>query len=156
MTSTDKHENYKTLLAQMEAVLKDEDNVISILSTISCMISQQFQSFFWVGFYIEDRGVLRVGPYQGTLGCLHIDFDRGVCGRAFRTGETQIVDDVHSDPEHIACDARTNSEIVVPVFGKDGSKYGVLDIDSTASATFDSVDRHYLEVLVQKFIQPFI
>jgi L-methionine (R)-S-oxide reductase len=91
-----------------------------------------------------------VGPYQGTLGCLRIPFGRGVCGAAAQTGLTQVVEDVHAFPGHIACDSRSASEIVVPVFGADGALIAVFDVDSTEPAAFDAVDQQALERLLSK------
>jgi len=103
--------------------------------------------FFWTGFYLVDPlkpQELVVGPYQGTLGCLRIPFGKGVCGHVAATREPVIVPDVHAFPGHIACDAASNSEIVVPVFRPDGSLAGVLDVDSTEYDAFDSVDQEGL------------
>ena len=91
-----------------------------------------------------------VGPYQGTLGCLHIPFGKGVCGRAARELKSQLVEDVHADPQHLACDSRTNSELVVPVLDASGKLLAVFDVDSTALASFDKTDVHYLEALLHK------
>ena len=145
---------YIELSAQMRNVLEGETNCISIMSTIAGMLKQSMETFYWVGFYMEDNGVLKVGPYQGTLGCLTIAHDRGVCGRAWRTGETQIVDDVHKDPEHIACDPASVSEIVIPVRHKNGSVYAVLDVDSCLPSNFDATDRLFLEKMVREHLEP--
>jgi GAF domain-containing protein len=145
---------YKELIPQMEAVLKGEQNLISILSTVCAMLRTAFSKVYWVGFYLEDHGVLKVGPYQGTMGCLTIEFERGVCGRAYRMRTAQIVDDVHSDPEHIACDAASLSEIVIPLVRPDGTVYGVLDVDSDRLSAFNGVDQQYLQQIVKRFIEP--
>lgn len=150
MTVEQKHEAYQKAMADIDAVLAGESQMILKMATINCVLQEHFPAFFWVGFYCVHNGGLVVGPYQGTLGCLHISFERGICGRAARLQETQIVADVHSDPAHIACDSRTNSEIVVPVFDPEGRLIAVLDIDSTAFATFDAVDQSYLEGLVRR------
>jgi GAF domain-containing protein len=118
------------------------------MATINCILKTNLPYYFWVGFYCVNNNKLIVGPYQGTLGCLHISFERGVCGRAARLQETQIVEDVHADPQHIACDSHTNSEIVVPVFNPDGKLIAVFDVDSTAVASFDEVDQQYLEQII--------
>jgi len=145
--------SYQILKAKMEAVLQGETNLISIMSTIAGMIKQEMESIYWVGFYIEDNGVLKVGPYQGTLGCLTIAHERGVCGRAYRTKETQIVDDVHLDPEHIACDPASVSEIVLPVCDKNGNVFAVLDVDSTIPGNFNTTDKQYLEDIINQFME---
>lgn len=146
-----KKEIYEQLLKQIDAVLKDEKNTVSKMSTICGILKESFSYYYWVGFYIEDNGVLKIGPYQGTLACITIDFDKGVCGRAFRLAETQIVKDTHQDPEHIACDPKSNSEIVIPVINKHHKVFAVLDVDSTIYEAFDEVDAYYLEILVKTY-----
>ncbi len=145
-----KQELYVQVLEQINAVLEGEKNSISKMSTISCILKEAFDYFYWVGFYIEDNGVLKVGPYQGTLGCLTIPFNKGVCGRAYRLGISQIVEDTHQDIEHIACDSNSNSEIVIPVRNKNEEIIAVLDVDSTAYAAFDEIDQIFLEKLMDK------
>ncbi|HMO43311.1 MAG TPA: GAF domain-containing protein, partial [Phenylobacterium sp.] len=115
----DKAERYHTLTDEIKAVLEGEPNLTARMATVASMLAASFDHFFWTGFYVvdPDKGdELVVGPYQGTLGCLRIKFGRGVCGTAAATGETQLVPDVHAFPGHIACDGRSQSEIVVPVF----------------------------------------
>jgi len=136
---------------EIAAVLAGEPNLIARMSTVAAMLAATFDSYFWTGFYLVDPerpDELVIGPYQGTLGCLRIAFGRGVCGAAAKSGRTQIVADVHAFPGHIACDSRSNSEIVVPVFGPDGALVGVFDIDSTAYAAFDEVDAAGLEAIL--------
>lgn len=142
---------YDKVLEDLTNSLEGERNLITIMSAINSVLKYNFPHFYWVGFYIVDDGELIVGPYQGTFGCIHISFDRGICGRAARTQQIQIVDDVHKDPEHIACDSRSNSEIVVPVMNK-GKLIAVLDIDSTEFSSFDYIDAEYLSLIVDKFI----
>jgi len=145
---------YDTTQAQILAVLEGENNLTARMATVSCLLQLAFpERFFWTGFYIVDpekTAELIVGPYQGTLGCLRIPFARGVCGMAAAEKATQIVDDVHAIKNHIACDSNSNSEIVVPVMGKDGALIAVLDIDSTQFAAFDEVDKVCLEELMVK------
>lgn len=147
-----KRETYQTVRQQIMAVLEGETNLTAKMATVSCLLSEAFpDTFFWTGFYVVDGNKdkeLVVGPYQGTLGCLRIAFGRGVCGTAAETLETQIVDDVHAIKNHIACDSRTNSEIVVPVQDGAGKLIAVLDVDSTELATFDEIDQRELEGLV--------
>jgi GAF domain-containing protein len=125
------------------------------MATVAAMLAAAFDDYFWTGFYLVDRDrpdQLVVGPYQGTLGCLRIAFGRGVCGVAAQSGQTQIVADVQAFPGHIACDSRSNSEIVVPVFGRDATLIAVLDVDSTRFGAFDAVDAAGLEaILAQVF-----
>lgn len=148
-----KLEKYTEVKQQIVAVLDGETNVTARMATVSCLLSQTFgETYFWTGFYVVDPDKpeeLVVGPYQGTLGCLRIAFGRGVCGTAAATGETQVVEDVHALANHIACDSRSNSEIVVPVRNSNGSLIAVLDVDSTEFAAFDAVDKECLEDLIQ-------
>lgn len=153
-------EHHLSVYKSVQSVLEGETNAISIMSTLACLLKQSFPVYYWVGFYLEcsegDHKILKVGPYQGTMGCLTITPDRGVCGRAYRTGSTQLVDDVHADPEHIACDAASQSEVVIPVRRKDGSIYGVLDVDSDQLSAFSSEDKTFLEQIIADFLEPVI
>ncbi len=149
----DKAERYAEVEAEILAVLEGETNLTAKMATVSSMLSDAFEAFFWTGFYVVDplkENELVVGPYQGTLGCLRIPFARGVCGAAAREGKTQLVEDVHAFEGHIACDSRSQSEIVVPVFGADRKLIAVLDVDATEKAAFDAVDQEWLERLMAK------
>jgi L-methionine (R)-S-oxide reductase len=148
MNSSEKEKVYRESIREINAVLMGESLMITKMSTINSILGNYFPNYFWIGFYIVHNASLVVGPYQGTLGCLHIPFTKGVCGRAARTGQTQIVTDVHKDPEHVACDSRSNSEIVIPVFDSKKRLIAVFDIDSTEFASFDEVDKTYLEQLI--------
>lgn len=147
-----KAEIYKTTRSQILAVLDGETNQVAQMATVSCLLALAFPDrYFWTGFYVVDPEAsdeLVVGPYQGTLGCLRIKFGRGVCGTAAETGQTQIVDDVNAIANHIACDAQTNSEIVVPVMDAAGKLIAVFDVDSTQLAAFDDEDKHWLEAII--------
>jgi GAF domain-containing protein len=147
----------KSLYAEAEkeliSITEGETNVTALMATVSCILSQKFDYYFWTGFYVVDpqkENELTVGPYQGTLGCLRIPFGRGVCGTAAASRETQLVEDVHAFPGHIACDSRSNSEIVVPVINGDGQLIAVLDVDSVEYGSFDEIDRVSLETLMQR------
>ncbi len=148
----DKSAAYSALLDVYKSVIDGEDNEIARLSTLISLLTSTFgERFFWCGFYMVDEtknSELVVGPYQGTMGCLRIPFTKGVCGKCAREAKTLIVDDVHAIADHIACDSRSNSEIVVPVFKK-GKLHAVLDIDSTQFSAFDEIDAHGLEELVK-------
>jgi GAF domain-containing protein len=147
----DKAERYQQVAEEIAAVVEGEPNRVARMSTVASLLSHAFDSYFWTGFYVVDEtkgDELVVGPYQGTLGCLRIPFGKGVCGAAAATGQTQIVPDVHAFPGHIACDSRSNSEIVVPVKNEQGSLIAVLDVDSTAFGAFDEVDAVWLERIV--------
>jgi L-methionine (R)-S-oxide reductase len=145
-------EAYDELEAQTRAVLEGIDDPIAAMATMSALIHNAF-GHLWTGFYrvVEKDRLLRVGPYQGTVGCLEIEFGRGVCGAAAATKQTQIVEDVMTFPGHITCDARSRSEIVVPVFSRDESLIAVLDIDSDQVGAFSGQDRVGLEKLVEWF-----
>ena len=149
----DKAQRYQTLLDEIAAVLEGERNLTASMATVASMLAQAFPSFFWTGFYVVDRDKgdeLVVGPYQGTLGCLRIAFGRGVCGAAAMDRRTVIVPDVEAFPGHIACDSRSRSEIVVPVFDPKGELIAVLDVDSTQPAAFDEIDQAGLEAVVRR------
>ena len=150
-----KAEIYTQTAREIAAVLDGETNNVARMATVSCLLSEAFESYFWTGFYVVDpekTEELVVGPYQGTLGCLRIPFSQGVCGAAASTGEVQIVEDVHAFPGHIACDARSQSEIVVPVFAPDGSLFAVFDVDSTEFGSFDAVDAAGLAPILRGLI----
>jgi GAF domain-containing protein len=147
----------ESIYAQVEteilSVTDGEFNVIANMASVCCLLNHAFEDYFWVGFYIvdpEEKNELVIGPYQGTLGCLRISFDRGVCGAAAKAGKTQIVENVHVYPGHIACDSQTNSEIVVPVFNKTNELIAVFDVDSTNLSTFNEVDKLWLEKIINK------
>ena len=149
MNQPQKSATYERVMQDMQATLEGETDLLAAMVTMVCLLHQAFETFFWTGFYRRvgpDR--LLIGPYQGTLGCLHITFDRGVCGACARSGRTVIVPDVHQFPGHIACDPNSRSEIVVPVFDQAGGLMAVLDIDSDQYNAFDEVDRRYLEQIV--------
>lgn len=150
--SADKATRYAEVAEEIASVLDGESNLTARMATVASMLANSFDTYFWTGFYVVDPAKDRelvVGPYQGTLGCLRIAFGRGVCGAAAATGETQLVPDVHAFPGHIACDGRSQSEIVVPVFGTDGELIAVFDVDSDRPAAFDEVDQLWLERILQ-------
>ena len=148
----DKAARYAEVSDEIASVLAGEPNLTARMATVSSMLADAFEPFFWTGFYLVDPDKPRelvVGPYQGTMGCLRIPFGRGVCGAAAETGEIRIVDDVHAFPGHIACDSRSNSEIVLPVRDASGRLIAVFDVDSTEFAAFDAVDAHWLERILK-------
>jgi len=148
-----KTDRYDALTAEVVAVLAGEPDRIARMATIAAMLAQAFDTFLWCGFYLVDPAKddeLVVGPYQGTLGCLRIAFGRGVCGAAALERRTLIVPDVANFPGHIACDARSRSEIVVPVLDPSGTLVAVLDIDSADLAAFDERDAAGLEAIVRQ------
>jgi L-methionine (R)-S-oxide reductase len=145
-------EAYAQLERQGRSVLEGVRDEVAAMATWSCLLHHAF-GHLWTGFYrvAEPGKLLRVGPYQGTLGCLEIAFGRGVCGTAAAKGETVVVPDVEQFPGHISCDARSRSEIVVPVFGRGKELIAVLDIDSGRPAAFGEEDRQALERLMGWF-----
>lgn len=147
-----KTEAYAALQEQVDAVLTGVGDAITAMATMSALLYHGF-GFLWAGFYrvVADGELLRVGPYQGTMGCLEIAFGTGVCGTAARERRTVVVTDVHAFAGHIACDARSRSEIVVPVYDIHGALIAVLDIDSEFPSTFDAADVAGLEQLVSWF-----
>lgn len=136
-------------------LLEGSNDPIAAMATMSALLHHAF-SHLWTGFYrvVEPNQLLRVGPYQGSLGCLDIQFGRGVCGTAAAEKRSIVVADVHAFPGHITCDPRSKSEIVVPVLDAHGSLIAVLDIDSAAPEGFSEEDRIGLESLVAWFARP--
>lgn len=139
--------NYDLLQKQLSSLIEDETNLIAILSNASALINDNMDKINWVGFYLIEENELILGPFQGHPACVHIQIGKGVCGTAVSTNETQVVKDVHQFPGHIACDANSNSEIVVPIH-KDGKIIGVLDIDAPIKNRFNDQDRIGLEKIV--------
>ena len=155
MQGRPRHEAYAEVDAQTRALLEGIDDPITAMATISSLIHGAF-GHLWTGFYrvvLPDR-LLRVGPYQGTIGCLEIEFGKGVCGMAAAERRTVIVDDVASFEGHITCDPRSRSEIVVPVFGKSDDLIAVFDVDSEQTAAFTSEDQKGLETVLEWFRRP--
>lgn len=143
-----REENYELVIKQLQALIADEPNFIANLSNASSLLNVFLDKVNWVGFYLTDgEDMLVLGPFQGLPACVRIPFGRGVCGTAASKAETQLVADVHAFPGHIACDAASQSEIVVPMV-KEGRVIGVLDIDSPIKDRFDEVDKRYLEKFV--------
>lgn len=141
----EKQEKYKLLLDQTAAIMAEEYNEISILANVSSLLHETFSPrFLWTGFYLVCENELQLGPFQGSVACMHIDKGKGVCGVSWQKGELVNVPDVHKFSGHIACSIHSRSEIVVPVFREKGEVCGVLDIDSSQLNAFDSVDEHCL------------
>jgi L-methionine (R)-S-oxide reductase len=142
---------YPQLRAHMINMLGGIDDDVVGMATMSALVHHAF-GHLWTGFYrTVAPGLLRVGPYQGTVGCLEIAFGRGVCGTAAAERRTIVVADVERFPGHITCDARSKSEIVVPVFDRGGSLIAVFDVDSTRKAAFDQQDAEGMEQMVRWF-----
>lgn len=139
----DKNENYKLLLAQVKAMVKDESDPIANMANVAALIQEAFH-FWWTGFYRVMDNQLVLGPFQGPVACTRIGFGKGVCGTSWKEGKTLVVEDVEQFPGHIACSSESRSEIVVPII-KGEEVIGVLDIDSEKLATFDTTDQLWLE-----------
>lgn len=145
-----KKEKYESLIPQILSLISDETSLVANLSNITAALKQSFEKFSWVGFYFideEHQDELVLGTFQGKTACTRLKEYKGVCWESVLQQKTLIVDDVHSFPGHIACDAGSNSEIVIPIM-LDGMVSGVLDIDSYELAAFDETDKEYLEKLM--------
>lgn len=140
-------DNYKLMVQTVKAFLDGEPNIIANLSNASAIINEYVKDINWAGFYLMDNGELVLGPFQGKPACIRIPVGRGVCGTTVLNKETLIVEDVHQFPGHIACDAASNSEIVIPIM-KAGEVFGVLDIDSPEFKRFSDLEKKYLEEVV--------
>lgn len=140
----DKNEKYRLLTKQISALIEGETDSVAVMANV-CAAIHETMGFFWTGFYRVKGDELVLGPFQGPVACMHIGFGRGVCGTAWKQREAIVVPDVEQFPGHIACSSLSRSEIVVPVFSKDGEVQAVLDIDSKELSTFDDTDRQYLE-----------
>lgn len=149
--SGDKPAQYAQLLAQAKGLLHGEHDRIANAANLSALLFNDLPDLNWAGFYFFDGNELVVGPFQGLPACIRIPLDKGVCGAAARTRETQLVRDVHAFPGHIACDAASRSEIVIPLV-KGDALVGVLDIDSPLEARFDEDDQRGLEAIAQAWL----
>lgn len=147
-------EQYKILQKQLESLLVMEDNLLSNLSNFVAALKLTFKKISWVGFYFLKNDNLYLGPFQGNIACTNIKLDQGVCGTAAKEKKTVIVPDVSKFKGHIACDAETKSEIVVPIF-KGENVFAVLDIDSFQYNSFNEIDEKYLSIM-SKFLSTFI
>ena len=143
----EKAEKYRLLERQVAALLEGEKDTIAKMANLAAVLHETF-GFWWIGFYRVAGDELILGPFQGPVACMHIPFGKGVCGTAWARNGSVVVPDVEAFPGHIACSSASRSEIVVPVHGPDGAVTAVLDIDSDRLATFDEVDREWLERIV--------
>ncbi|MFF2909534.1 GAF domain-containing protein [Paenibacillus sp. NPDC057934] len=137
-------EQFEMVLTQLAALIKDEPSAMANLANASALLKHALPDTNWAGFYLFDGNELVLGPFQGLPACIRIPLGRGVCGTAASERRTLVVDDVHTFPGHIACDAASNSEIVVPLI-REGELLGVLDIDSPLKDRFDDEERRFLE-----------
>jgi len=148
MEKSKKEKRYERLFGQISDLLKDKEYPMARMATIVAVLHHKMDYFFWTGFYLLTDGELIVGPYQGPVACILLEKDKGVCWAGVNRGETIVVQDVHAFPGHIACDSRSNSEIVIPVKTSGGEVIGVLDVDSKEHASFDETDARWLEKIV--------
>ncbi|MDO7908281.1 GAF domain-containing protein [Paenibacillus sp. JX-17] len=142
-----RHEQFSSVLGQLKALIHDEPSAVANMANAAALLNHFLEDINWVGFYLYDGKELVLGPFQGLPACIRIPLGRGVCGTSASERKTLVVEDVHAFPGHIACDAASNSEIVVPLV-KDGEIYGVLDIDSPLKGRFDAEDQRFLEEFV--------
>ena len=149
----EKIEKYKLLYEQVKVFIEKENDNIANMSNIAAIIHDTFK-FWWTGFYRVINNELVLGPFQGPVACTRIGYGKGVCGTAWKEGKTIVVEDVHEFPGHIACSSASKSEIVIPIF-KDNQVIAVLDIDSENLATFDNIDKEWLEKIIN-LVQPSI
>ena len=140
----DKIEKYRLFTEQIRALIEGETDSVAVMANV-CAAIHEAMGFWWTGFYRVINDELVLGPFQGPVACMHIGFGKGVCGTAWKEQRTIIVPDVEQFPGHIACSSLSRSEIVVPIFSKDGAVVAVLDIDSKELSTFDEIDQEYLE-----------
>ncbi|WP_213608257.1 GAF domain-containing protein [Pseudoalteromonas sp.] len=144
-----KHDFYQSLVKQTESLIGGESNIIANMANVSALLFTSLEDVNWAGFYFMDSPTeLVLGPFQGNPACIRIPVGKGVCGTAAATEQTQLISDVHAFDGHIACDAASNSEIVVPIM-KNGRVFAVLDIDSPSIGRFDTDDQAGLEALVK-------
>ena len=141
--------DYQLLTNQALALIEDEKDLVANLSNISALLNMNLDNINWVGFYLLKDKQLVLGPFQGNVACVRIDLDKGVCGKAFSTNTTQRIADVHDFPGHIACDAASQSEIVVPM-NSNGKTVAVLDIDSPITERFNEIDEAGLNEFVKQ------
>jgi GAF domain-containing protein len=149
MSEESKRNKYIRIEAQLVELAKKCDNPISRMATIVALLHYKFDYYFWTGFYIANNGILQVGPYQGPLACQELTPGKGVCWEGYSTKKTVLVPNVELFPGHIACNSKSKSEIVAPVFNKNGEVYAVIDVDSDKLNSFDDIDAHGLEQILK-------
>ncbi len=148
MEDKKKEGRYNRIYSQLSELVVKSNNPSARMSTIIAVLHHKMEYFFWTGFYLVDEGKMTVHMYQGPVACQILEKDKGVCWAAFNRKETVVVDDVHAFPGHIACDSRSNSEIVIPFKDQAGKIIGVLDVDSSDKAAFSEVDAKWLEKIL--------
>ena len=146
--TTDRKIIYETIIPQIQALIESESDLTANLANVAAVLKEAF-GFFWVGFYIAKEGQLVLGPFQGPVACTRIPFHKGVCGASYSQQKTLIVPDVDAFPGHIACSSASRSEIVLPVFHRNGTVAIVLDVDSDELDDFSEVDAEWLENIIR-------
>lgn len=149
MEDKKKDGRYSRIYKQLSELVVKSENTSARMATIIAVLHYKMDYFFWTGFYLMDEGKMTVYSYQGPVACQILEKEKGVCWAAFNKKETVVVEDVHCFPDHIACDSRSNSEIVVPLKNKAGEIIGVLDVDSAEKASFSKVDAFWLEKILE-------
>ena len=149
LSATSKPDLYARLIEAAEAITDGEPDPVANMANLSALLMEALPDLNWAGFYRNVGGELVLGPFQGKAACIRIAFGRGVCGTSAETREVQLVEDVHAFPGHIACDAASRSELVVPIV-HDGELVGVLDLDSPSPARFDQEDAAGCSELIQR------
>lgn len=147
-TNTDRETIYESIIPQIQSLIASESDLVSNLANVSAALKEAF-GFFWIGFYLVKEGQLVLGPFQGPIACTRIPFHKGVCGASYTQQKTLIVPDVEAFPGHIACSSASKSEIVLPLFNRNGTVAMVLDIDSDQLNDFSEIDATYLERLIK-------
>jgi GAF domain-containing protein len=143
---------YERIFHQIDALLAKCDDQKARMATVCAVLHHKMPDFFWTGFYLLNNGRLLVSTYQGPVACMELAKNKGVCWAAINTGKVTVVPDVHQFEGHIACDSRSKSEIVVPLFSHDGEILGVLDVDSVKVNTFDAIDAEWLDKVIRLII----
>ena len=148
MEDKKKDGRYGRIYKQLSELVLKSTNTSARMATIIAVLHHKMDYFFWTGFYLIDDGKMTVNVYQGPVACQILEKDKGVCWAAFNKKETVVIEDVHAFPDHIACDSRSNSEIVVPFKNKAGEIIGVLDVDSSEKSSFSTIDARWLEKIL--------
>jgi GAF domain-containing protein len=148
-----KSSRYDRIFTQLQDMLSKSSDLNARMTTVAAVLHHKMDYFFWTGFYMLNGGELVVRTYQGPVACQILEKNKGVCWAAIQRGETIVVEDVHLFPGHIACDSRSQSEIVVPLYDKERNIIGVLDVDSKEKASFDEVDRKWLEKITELLVE---
>ncbi|WP_372947657.1 GAF domain-containing protein [Mariniphaga sp.] len=149
MEKNKKDGRYSRIYNQLSELVKKSNSPSARMATIIAVLHHKMDTFFWTGFYLLENGAMTVNMYQGPVACQVLEKNKGVCWAAFNKKESVVVEDVHQFPGHIACDSRSNSEIVVPLKNREGEIIGVLDVDSKEKAAFDEVDARWLEKILE-------